>query len=129
MRSAEILQASDAELRETILDIEGELHKRLLSAVQDNAQVSIEGPLEFVVLNPKLTHEHRPECPSRLAKHPNGTHWYCVDCGVAILSTRLRALELADEEPKCTQASEKSDGSANITSGEPSPLTSSPEGT
>lgn len=62
--------------------------------------------LVVVALDVKATHEKNPDCPMRIARHPHG-HWYCVDCGLAIIVKRIGAdtecggLEFVFECPKC----------------------------
>jgi hypothetical protein len=40
--------------------------------------------MKFLVLDVKEAHKDNPDCPMRLAWHPNWQCWYCVDCEVAI---------------------------------------------
>lgn len=47
--------------------------------------------LTVVALDIKGSHEKNSNCPMRIAPHPSGNHWYCVDCGIAILAKRVEA--------------------------------------
>lgn len=44
--------------------------------------------MRVMTLDPKKTHEHNPDCPSRLMQHPHGG-WYCLDCGAQLCCTSI----------------------------------------
>jgi len=117
MRTAEILQASTEELREAMLEIEAALRDRRLAAHPNEITLSAPAPIEVIVLDPKLTHERHPECPSRLARHPNGTYWYCVDCGCEILRTRVKGITDLEEETSASPAASPETNAAPVSNG------------
>jgi hypothetical protein len=47
--------------------------------------------LEVIVLDIKGTHCSNPECPMYIAKNPVSDRWYCVNCGLEILVSRVRS--------------------------------------
>ena len=69
--------------------------------------------MKIMTLDPKLTHQNNPDCPSRLAPMPGGG-WMCVDCGFQLVQKlldsndesvrrsmeRLKEMEEAYEEPR-----------------------------
>lgn len=44
----------------------------------------------IVTLDVGGTHKNNPHCPMRIAQTPSG-QWVCVDCGLHIIHTRIRA--------------------------------------
>jgi hypothetical protein len=116
MRSAEILQASIEELREAMLEIEAAIQDRQQEGMPAEMALTAPTPIQIVVLDPKLTHERNPECPSRLARHPNGTHWYCIDCGCAILSVRVNGIADLKEETSASPAANPETNAAPVAS-------------
>ena len=48
-------------------------------------------------LDPKTTHSHNPDCPSRLVQAPDGRNWMCVDCGCYILHKRVECVPKPEE--------------------------------
>jgi len=47
--------------------------------------------LTVVALDIKGSHEKNSTCEMRIAPHPTGNHWYCVDCGIAIIAKQIEA--------------------------------------
>ena len=51
--------------------------------------------MEIVVLDVKGTHVRNPDCKMRLMYHTANQHWYCVDCGLVIIHTRVSVMDEA----------------------------------
>ena len=49
--------------------------------------------MEIVVLDVKGTHVSNPDCKMRLMYHTANNHWYCIDCGLTILHTRVAVMD------------------------------------
>jgi len=49
--------------------------------------------MEIIYLAVLETHKDNPECPMRIAHHPQG-HWYCIDCGLAIYTRGMQIEEI-----------------------------------
>jgi len=53
--------------------------------------------IEFLCLDVGRLHKGKEECRMRLCKHPDGS-WYCIDCGLIIPATRVKAKVLEEEK-------------------------------
>jgi len=49
--------------------------------------------MKVICLDIRDTHEHNPDCPMRIAQHPNGSYWYCIDCGCPILCNSVGVID------------------------------------
>ena len=48
--------------------------------------------MKVLALDPKRTHDHNPNCPSRLVHIPGGKDWMCFDCGCQIVLTMVEVM-------------------------------------
>ena len=51
--------------------------------------------MKIIYLDVIGTHVGNSDCPMRIAKHPNGSYWCCIDCGLPIIYSSVDVIDKA----------------------------------